>query len=103
MTAHVHLADETHPADGEAGRGVPGCVERGGRGDLLRRHLSPCGQSLPPEQLAQAQAKFVIAKENRKQEAVSRSQEYKKTLEQTQARREQYMRRRWRRRTRRPA
>ncbi len=50
-----------------------------------------CGQTLPPDQLAAAVERFEAAKERRKQEAVSRSQEYKKTLEKTRERREQYI------------
>lgn len=50
-----------------------------------------CGQALPPEQLAQARARFEADKERRKQQAVSRSQAYKQTLEQARARREEYI------------
>ena len=91
LTAHVHLADETIR---QMEKLVEACRDawKEADGETFSGGTCPtCGQSLPPEQLAQAQAKFVIAKENRKQEAVSRSQEYKKTLEQTQARREQYI------------
>ena len=91
LTAHVRLADETIR---QMEKLVEACRDawKEADGETFSGGTCPtCGQSLPPEQLAQAQAKFVIAKENRKQEAVSRSQEYKKALEKTRERREQYI------------
>lgn len=50
-----------------------------------------CGQALPPEQLAQTRSRFEADKERRKQQAISRSQAYKQTLEQARTSRERYI------------
>lgn len=91
MTAHVHLADETIRQMEKLVEACRGSWKEADGETFSGGTCPTCGQTLPPEQLNQALERFEADRERRKQEAVSRSQEYKKTLEQTRARREQYI------------
>ena len=91
LTAHVHLADETIRQMEKLVEACRGSWKEADGETFSGGTCPTCGQDLPPEQLAQAKANVEASKERRKQDAVSRSQEYKKTLDQTRARREQYI------------
>lgn len=91
LADHVHLADETIRQMEKLVEACRGSWKEADGETFSGGTCPTCGQTLPPEQLNQALERFEADRERRKQEAVSRSQEYKKTLEQTQARREQYI------------
>ena len=91
LTAHVHLADETIRQMEKLVEACRGSWKEADGETFSGGTCPTCGQTLPPEQLNQALERYEADRERRKQEAVSRSQEYKKTLEQTRARREQYI------------
>ena len=91
LADHVHLADETIRQMEKLVEACRGSWKEADGETFSGGTCPTCGQTLPPEQLNQALERFEADRERRKQEAVSRSQEYTKTLEQTRARREQYI------------